>query len=200
MVKNLVLIIFVSFTNLVQLAQANEKLACVFPVGNEYGEGWVNDQGRKWLDPYMRECKGVNRTNLILHTAYDFNLKDTYCNDDIGNPVHAIANGVVALIRKGGAIYIRHNFGGELIISKYVHLGNITNVRVGDNVKMGDQLGTVGNIGTTCAHLHMEIYREKKAGLKPELPCWKTKNEILKTWLDPIKFLRTCQQRHFAQK
>ena len=49
----------------------------------------------------------------------------------------------------------------EVSTSTYAHADTI-NVKVGEKVKMGDKLATVGNTGdSTGAHLHFEVQRQK---------------------------------------
>lgn len=81
-----------------------------------------------------------------------------------GTPVMALADGVVVVQEvqahnKGNKVVrIRHNIGGSTVTSSYLHL-NSFNVKVGDTVKAGQQIATVGNTGgSTGSHLHLEIW------------------------------------------
>ena len=59
----------------------------------------------------------------------------------------------------GLAVTIQHNFGynNRKLITVYAHMDTIT-VQVGDIVKAGDQVGTIGTTGfTTGPHLHFEV-------------------------------------------
>jgi len=76
------------------------------------------------------------------------------------HPIHATTDGVV---RKsefmsggiGNAIYIEHT--ADAYWSNYMHLASIS-VSVGQTVKAGDRIGTMGNTGGDYAiHLHYEI-------------------------------------------
>ena len=75
-----------------------------------------------------------------------------------GTPVLAPAPGVVVLAEplfvRGGAVIIDHGAG---VYSNFWHFSRI-DVKPGDEVKKGDQLGLVGTTGlSTAAHLHWEI-------------------------------------------
>lgn len=100
------------------------------------------------------------------HKGVDF-------NPGIGSPVYAAMDGIVSKIDYGGGfgqyIYIEHiaNFNNTHFYkwqTIYAHLETDTtpeNLRVGNAVKAGEVIGTVGNTGTsTGAHLHFELLVE----------------------------------------
>ena len=75
-----------------------------------------------------------------------------------GTPILAPAPGVIALAEpltvRGGAVVIDHGAG---VYSNFWHMSRI-DVKPGDVVQTGDQLGLVGTTGlSTGAHLHWEI-------------------------------------------
>jgi murein DD-endopeptidase MepM/ murein hydrolase activator NlpD len=75
-----------------------------------------------------------------------------------GTPVLAAGNGTVIFAgRRGGygrVVFIDHGHG---VITRYAHLKRI-NVKVGDTLTAGQQLGQLGSSGrTTGAHLHFEV-------------------------------------------
>ena len=80
-----------------------------------------------------------------------------------GSAITAPKAGVVAQIGQhesgyGNFVVIDHGDGMRTL---YAHAETI-NVKVGEKVKMGDKLGTVGNTGhSTGAHLHFEVHRKK---------------------------------------
>ena len=76
----------------------------------------------------------------------------------IGTHVYAISSGEVIMARKNGSagneIRIKHGNGIE---SRYLHMYQRT-VNVGDKVKTGQLIGTVGDTGrVTGPHLHLEL-------------------------------------------
>ncbi len=85
-------------------------------------------------------------------------------NPGYGTPVVSVADGVVSLIGDpsnslGVHLEIDHVVNGQAVTSVYAHLqvGSIL-YRVGDRVRVGDQVGLVGATGvTTAPHLHFEI-------------------------------------------
>ncbi|HCG9111943.1 peptidoglycan DD-metalloendopeptidase family protein [Vibrio parahaemolyticus] len=77
----------------------------------------------------------------------------------VGTPIYSIADGVIVKSRynrfAGNYINIRHTNGS---ISRYLHLSR-SNVRKGDNVVKGQEIGRSGNTGrTTGPHLHLELF------------------------------------------
>jgi murein DD-endopeptidase MepM/ murein hydrolase activator NlpD len=89
----------------------------------------------------------------------------------VGTPVYAPGDGVVVRIEYnrsrrgyGNLIVIDHEVNG--VSSRYAHLSTI-NVKKGERVKRGQQIGTVGNTGlSTSPHLHYEI-RINGASINP---------------------------------
>ncbi|MDO9590597.1 MAG: M23 family metallopeptidase [Microcella sp.] len=85
-------------------------------------------------------------------------------NPGRGHPVVAMADGVVSEIGDprnslGVHLTIDHVVNGQAVTSVYAHLesGSIP-VRVGQEVRGGDLVGTVGTTGvTTGPHLHFEV-------------------------------------------
>jgi murein DD-endopeptidase MepM/ murein hydrolase activator NlpD len=88
-----------------------------------------------------------------MHKGIDFSAP-------IGTPVHATGNGVVKLVTRserglGNQILIDHGYGYETLYACMDEL----NVRVGQEVKRGDLIGTVGDSGLSVApHLHYEVH------------------------------------------
>ena len=81
----------------------------------------------------------------------------------LGAPIFAIADGVVTTAEFGGGYgqyaYIEHEINGQRILSVYAHMQRDSSpLRVGEEIRVGDFIGLVGNTGTsTGAHLHFEI-------------------------------------------
>ena len=112
-----------------------------FRTGGHLGEDWVTDGG---------SSKGF------------------------GKPVYAIGNGVVVLARDihvawGNVVIVRHawieNRSLNFADSLYAHLDRI-NVREGQQVTRGQQIGTIGNNhGMYPPHLHFEIHKDLSIGV-----------------------------------
>lgn len=107
-----------------------------------------------------------------MHTGIDFTAPK-------GTPIQATGNGKVAKIvnkKSGYGLYvvIDHGFGYETL---YGHMSKV-DVKQGQQVQRGQQIGLIGNTGTSTApHLHYEVhYKGKKVnpinfvmdGLTPE--------------------------------
>jgi murein DD-endopeptidase MepM/ murein hydrolase activator NlpD len=118
------------------------------PVGPPDGTGYYNAQ------PF-----GTND-----HLGDDWN--GTCGGDsDLNDPVFAIADGVVTEARDhgggwGNVVRVAHACGdgpGQEVESLYAHLGLI-DVAVGQRVRRGQRVGTIGNAGGRyVAHLHLEL-------------------------------------------
>jgi murein DD-endopeptidase MepM/ murein hydrolase activator NlpD len=122
----------------------------------------------------------------LIHTGIDIDAPR-------GTPVLAAAAGIIVwaghdLQKKAGtfddpyglAIAIRHDFGyeGKWLTTIYAHMDRI-DVKNGQVVKQGDQLGIVGNTGfTTGPHLHFEVRLESKFAFSSRNPeLWLTPPE-----------------------
>ncbi len=92
-----------------------------------------------------------------MHTGIDW-------NPGRGFPIVAIADGVVSKVVTSGStlgvyVIIDHVINGQEVSSVYGHMenGSLT-LQVGQEVRGGDQVGTVGSTGvTTAPHLHFEL-------------------------------------------
>lgn len=103
--------------------------------------------------PRDRACDACS----TMHQGVDW-------NPGRGTPIVAIADGVVSKVVTSGStlgvyVIIDHVVNGQAISSVYGHMesGSLT-LRVGDEVRVGDQIGRVGSTGvTTAPHLHFEL-------------------------------------------
>jgi len=87
-------------------------------------------------------------------------------NTDLGDPVYSIANGLVTFSKDvccgwGNVVRIIHLLPDhpeyQYVESIYAHMHNM-NVKAGDMIKRGQQIGTIGNAnGRYIAHLHLEM-------------------------------------------
>jgi murein DD-endopeptidase MepM/ murein hydrolase activator NlpD len=120
-----------------------------------------------WLVDYYRYGDYYPDTEII-HTGMDITA-------DLGTPILAAAEGKVVWAGEGLAItstgedpygiavVILHDFGVDQrkIQTVYAHMAR-ADVKVGQRVKAGDQLGIVGMTGfTTGPHLHFEVRIEE---------------------------------------
>ncbi|MCS5716106.1 M23 family metallopeptidase [Herbiconiux sp. CPCC 205716] len=102
---------------------------------------------------------GIGSTN---HKGVDFTPGQ-------GKPISAVASGVVRLVNgsdNGGLgvyVVVDHVIDGQNVSSWYGHmLSGSPVVSEGQAVVVGQQLGSVGNTGTsTGAHLHLEIHLDE---------------------------------------
>ncbi len=125
-----------------------------YPVGKPNGEGYYKARGL--------------RLNTPRHMGEDWNGKGGG-NSDLGAPVYTIGHGLVTYAddakgRWGKVVIVRHAFReprtGKVLCCQtlYGHLDRI-DVQLGQLVKRGDQVGTIGtNRGMFPAHLHAELH------------------------------------------
>lgn len=140
----------VSFDELQPLAKDKEKMASAIPAL------WPID--RKALHGNHIGAFNPRRFHPTLHRIQPHNGVDF--GADRGTPIHATGDGVVEIARNGynggfgRQVLVNHGFGYK---TRYAHMDRI-DVAVGDTVRRGRQLGTVGNTGRSSgAHLHYEV-------------------------------------------
>ena len=114
-------------------------------------------------------------------------------NTDLGDPVTAIADGVVRFAEDvgggwGNVVRIEHRVrdadGERLVESLYAHLDRI-DVTAGQRVRRGTPIGTLGDAhGRYSAHLHLELRAQ------PGLPLGGGYARDSTGYLDPTAFIR----------
>jgi murein DD-endopeptidase MepM/ murein hydrolase activator NlpD len=163
-----------------------------FPVGDKDGNGWLNNvNGVNFLQVYGYGCGDV------FHPGFDFNKDNISGDGDLGQPVYAVADGEVVFSNHlttswGNIVMIKHYLPeGGIVFSFYGHL-NERYVAAGARVKIGDNVGTVGNnVGITGqAHLHFEIRKENMAGYAASyFPCGQNYDFVASHYYSPKAFI-----------
>lgn len=108
-----------------------------------------------------------NRWNPIAG-GYQFHLGSDFAAE-LGTPIYAIADGTVEYVglgkdgRSNNLVIIRHENGGDVFWSWYVHMyDNGIHVAEGEQVEVGQHIADVGNNGrSTGPHLHLEIHTDQ---------------------------------------
>lgn len=151
-----------------------------FPVGKPDAAGYYKARGMRLKSPQ--------------HFGEDWNGRNGG-DTDLGDPVYACANGIVTFAFNvhqgwGNVVLIRHAYrdptSGQVkyVDSLYGHLNKFT-VKVGQNVKRGEQIAEIGNnFGMYPAHLHFEMRHNITIGMQ--------RNNVpsdLKNWADPTEFI-----------
>ncbi len=136
----------------------------------------------------------------VYHPGVDFNKGSG--NQDCGNEVLAAREGVAIFVNteavKG------HGFGIFIIIKHsdgtYARYAHLQETSLEKNVKVveGQQIGKVGNTGTTYCHLHFEVFGEDLAKIQEShtnpwayYPSGKSKEWIEQHYLNPWTWLKT---------
>jgi murein DD-endopeptidase MepM/ murein hydrolase activator NlpD len=151
-----------------------------YPVGKPDGKGYYVARGLRLRSP--------------VHFGEDWNGLgggDT----DLGDPIYSCAGGVVMFSADvatgwGNVVIIRHAYRDpqkgqvKFCDSLYGHL-HVRNVKTGDMVKKGQQIGTMGsNKGMYAVHLHFEIRHNLTIGMgRDSVP------KTLDHWADPRTFI-----------
>jgi murein DD-endopeptidase MepM/ murein hydrolase activator NlpD len=171
-----------SLVTSVEAAGARVNIADGFdyPVGKPNAAGYYKARGLRLRSP--------------RHYGEDWNGRSGG-NSDLGDPVYAIADGVVTFAYDvgggwGNVVLTRHAYrdpaSGKV---KYIdtlngHLDKIS-VKTGQALKRGQQVGTIGsNRGMYPAHLHFEIRHNINIGMGREnVPA------DMVNWADPSAFI-----------
>lgn len=119
-----------------------------------------------------RDCYGCSSN----HGGQDF-------NPGLGAEIQAIADGTVVVAENGGGslgvvMMIDHEIDGQKVTSVYAHMEyDSMRFAVGDQVKVGDVVGTTGDTGmSTGPHLHFEIRLGGVDGMKVDPLVWLYEN------------------------
>lgn len=151
-----------------------------YPVGKPDGKGYYVARGLRLRSP--------------VHFGEDWNGLSGG-DTDMGDPIYAIADGVVMFSYDcaggwGNVILVRHAYRdpqtGQVRFcdSQYAHL-LARMAKVGDTVKRGQQIGTLGsNRGMYAAHLHFEIRHNLATGMQRE-----SVPQTMDNWADPRSFI-----------
>lgn len=171
---------FMTLTATAQQARVNLADGFDFPVGKPNAAGYYKSRGLRLRSP--------------LHFGEDWNGR-AGGNTDLGDPVYAIADGIVTFAHNvragwGNVVLTRHAYrdpaSGQV---KYCdtlngHL-NAISVKVGQSIKRGQQIGTIGsNFGMYPAHLHFEIRHNLSIGMSRSGVA-----SDLVNWADPTLFI-----------
>ena len=155
-----------------------------FPVGKPNAEGYYKARGLRLREP--------------RHYGEDWNGR-AGGDSDLGDPVFAIADGIVTFAHNvrtgwGNVVLTRHAYRDSSGQVKYIdtlngHLDTIL-VKVGQRIKRGQQIGTIGtNFGMYPAHLHFEMRHNISIGM--------ARNGVpadLVNWADPTDFINKHRQ------
>lgn len=136
-------------------------------------------------DPFREGFKAPSHGPISslfgLKRVYNKKPRDPHTGLDIaspeGSPVQVVASGKVVDVSDyfftGNTVIVDHGLG---IFSLYAHLKDM-NVKKGDTVKQGDQVGTIGSTGrVTGPHLHWSMIMNE-------------------TWVDPLLFVSAREIR-----
>ncbi len=151
-----------------------------YPVGKPNADGYYKARGLRLRSPQ--------------HFGEDWNGRSGG-DSDLGDPVYAAADGIVTFAHNirtgwGNVVLTRHAYrdpaSGEVKFCDTLngHLNEIM-VKVGQTIKRGQQIGTIGsNFGMYPAHLHFEIRHDITIGMQRNAAP-----SDLTHWADPTQFI-----------
>lgn len=181
-----------------------------FPFGDGEGGGSYTDlaTGKRHEGWYVA-THFAEAYSMGLHTGEDWNGAGGG-NTDLGQPVHAVANGRVVFARHcgrlwGNVVVVEHlfyeNHARREIRSLYAHLNEIK-VREGEAVRRRQLIATVGQDPEKLfnAHLHLELRRDLT--LAPTY--WPSSDGKDAAWLrehyeDPSAFIKSHRRLQVPQ-
>jgi len=158
-----------------------------YPVGGPEYVTQAKDTKDQWFNA---QDFGVNN-----HLGEDWN-KNSGGNTDCGEPVYAIANGVITYAADAGpgwgnVIIVTHTLpDGKKVQSLYGHLQEI--LKTSGEVKKREQIGKIGNAnGRYLCHLHLELRED-------HCPSWDSVfvgySPVAYGWADPSDFIDKWQK------
>lgn len=130
-----------------------------------------------------------DKTVYGFHDGLDVNNR-LGGNSDLGLPIYAEADGVIVLVHHhvgeptfGHHFFLKVEGPWGVRFMHHGHCGNIY-VNVGDIVKEGQLVATIGRSGTEYAHDHWAVCKELTGDNVAN-----TQEELNRLWEDPIQFI-----------
>jgi hypothetical protein len=137
----------------------------------------------------------------VWHTGEDWNGRGGG-DSDLGDSIYAISHGRVVEFGDyppswGNIVLLEHALpDGSRVWSQYAHLEQIMVGQVGQLIKRGQQIGTMGKGAKTTqypqgrwiAHLHFEI-RRTKLPITNWQPTVADRNQVLTHYINPTPFI-----------
>jgi len=164
--------------------------SCAFAAGAELGSGSV----KLPLDPGYSVSSAFNDPNYDApkpHKGIDL----VYAGGSLGRPVYSAFSGVVVESGYGGGCSYSNNnpvtiLTDDGIKTGYLHMkGSDILVKVGDTVKAGQRIGSIGGCGqATGPHLHFEF--SPASGHAGWLSGVLTVQKYGQSWLDPVAIMQ----------
>ena len=140
------------------------------------------------------------------HEGVDLNTgAEGVINADLGTPIVSVANGECIFSQEqsglglGKTIMIRHRLPeGAEVVSLYGHLDSM-GINLGDQVKIGEQIGTMGNSGGQGdSHLHFAIAYgatwDTDLNIRPYVPRNVERTWVSRRFVNPLEFIEERSQ------
>lgn len=144
------------------------------------------------------------RAHGVFHPGVDFNYGSG--NSDKGQPVTCPWWGIVEYVSPRGfngglGLYVVVYHPADGLWTRYLHMDSV-NVKIGQKLAPKQQLGTLGNTGTTSAHLHFELltfdgiqYIKNYSRPYGRYPVGMPREEMQLLWKNPIPWLDSLEGR-----
>lgn len=164
------------------------------PVGTDIERRGTKVWPGSWYDasPFGR-LYFIGTPSEAYHTGADLNLPQ---DNDRFAPVYAVASGVVVFASRlpvwGNVIIIKHDplkTNGKVMYSRTAHVDTM-GVSVGQRVRRGEQIATVGNaFGQWAYHLHFDLSPTTILETQPQHWPGKNLQALLSNYIDPRLFI-----------
>ncbi len=164
------------------------------PIGTEVERRSSQVWPGRWIDasPFGR-LYFVGTPSEAYHTGADLNLPS---DGDRFAPIYSAASGVVVFAGRlptwGNVIIIKHDpltKNGRIMYGRYAHVDRML-VSIGNRVKRGQQIATVGNaFGQWAYHLHFDLSPTTILETEPQHWPGKDQTALLQNYIDPRAFI-----------
>lgn len=144
-----------SFDEIEKMAEGKEKMLASIPSIKPVRSDKLN-RGVELLSGFGYRLHPIHKI-MKMHAGIDFSAPH-------GTPIQATGDGVVSDVdnKRGGYglhVVIDHGYGYKTL---YGHMSAV-DVRVGQKIKKGQQIGKIGSTGTSTApHCHYEVHYKGK--------------------------------------
>lgn len=155
----LLLALFVTTTTVTTMASFCEVDESSNVASDYNGTGKIKDFLCAMQNPFGDDYNHIvtcKAGDTVYHKDHKHEGIDIGCS--LNDPIYAVQTGKVVakgyMGGRGNAIFLDHGDFGTV----YQHLNSIANLKIGDKVKKGEQVGKCGNTGNSDGpHLHFEI-------------------------------------------
>lgn len=182
-----------------EIAFSAIRLRPVFGLDAPVGTREERDGAQVWPGDWTDVNPYLSRYFLGYHTGADLNLNKPQWDSDRNAPVYATGDGQITFAgetesvgwRKMIVIYHGLTAGGGPLYSRYGHVDEI-GVKVGTNVRRGEEIARVGKSGGSSGNFHLHLDISGTHLLKDDPENWPgyDKKMVVENYVDPLVTIR----------